>query len=102
MTCTRALYTESSVSASGDCKRGLRLIISRPESEPNMSSTLNDWDSEEGLQIGLESMVGEGWVVQLTMCIACWQEDVVLAGLPCLMDVCISVVDTSESAHFMF
>ena len=82
MTCTRDSCTNESVSTVGDCKIGLRLMVSGSGSEPYMLSTSNDWVSDEGLEMGLESMVGERWAVRPTMCIGCWQRDEVLARLP--------------------
>ena len=59
MTCTRDSCTDESVSTVGDCKIGLRLMVSGSGSEPYMLSTSNDWVSNEGLEMGSESMVGE-------------------------------------------
>ena len=82
MTCIRDSCTDESVSTVGDCKIGLRLMVSGSGSEPYMLSTSKDWVSDKGLEMGLESMVGERWAVWPTMCIGCWQRDEVLAGLP--------------------
>ena len=82
MTCTRDSCTDESVSTIGDCKIGLRQMVSGSGSEPYMLSTSNDWASDKGLEIGLESMVGEGWAVWLTMYIGCWQGDEVSARSP--------------------
>ena len=82
MTCTRDSCTDESVSTVGDCKIGLRLMVSGSGSEPYMSSTSNDWLSDNGLEMGLESMVGERQVVWLTMCIGCLQGDEVSARSP--------------------
>ena len=82
MTCTRDSCTDESVSTVGDCKISLRLMVSGSGSEPYMLSTSNDWVSNEGLEMGSESMVGERRAVWPTMCIGCWQRDEVLAGLP--------------------
>ena len=82
MTCTRDSCTDESVSTVGDCKIGLRLMVSGSGSEPYVLSTSNDWVSDEGLEMGSESKVGERWAVQLTMCIGCWQGGEVSARSP--------------------
>ena len=82
MTCTKDSCTDESVSTVGDCKIGLRLMVLGSGSEPYMLSTSKDWVSDEGLEMGLESMVGERQAVQPTMCIGCWQRDEVLVRLP--------------------